>query len=73
MRTMSKPLTSFTKKDKQTAHRLDKICVNKLFRVLSEHLPVLVPPDVSKEFFVWVNTSEEGFEVILEQNNNDGH
>jgi len=55
---MSKPLTSLTKKNKQTDQptpfRWDNLC-EQAFQSIKEALtssPVLVPPDFSKEFFV---------------------
>ena len=33
--------------------------------------PILVPPDLDKEFFLWVDASEDGFGAILEQNGED--
>ena len=34
--------------------------------------PVLVPPDLDKEFFLWVDASKDGFGAIMEQNGEDG-
>ena len=34
--------------------------------------PVLIPPDLNKEFFLWCDACEDGFGVILEQIGEDG-
>ena len=33
---------------------------------------MLVPPDLDKELFLWVDESEDGFGAIMEQNGEDG-
>ena len=75
---ISKPLTSLTQKDKQTGQPTtfswNDLC-ERVFQNIKQALtssPVLMPPNFDKEFFVWVDASEEGFGVIVEQNDDDG-
>ena len=34
--------------------------------------PVLMPPDLSREFFLWTDASARGFGVVLEQKDDGG-
>ena len=40
------------------------------YKEIKRHLvttPLLHPPDMEKEFFMWINVSEKGFGAVLEQ------
>ena len=73
-----RPLTALTRKDKQTGQPVKfewSTQCEKSFQKIKEMLissPVLVPPDLDKEFFLWVDASEDGFGAIMEQNGEDG-
>ena len=70
---ISTPLTALTKKNKQTGQPVTFEWSNKCeesFQKIKSMLsssPLLVPPDLDKEFFLWVDTCEDGFGAILEQ------
>ena len=70
-----RPLTALTRKDKQTGQPVKfewSTQCEKSFQKITEMLissPVLVPPDLDKEFFLWVDASED---AIMEQNGEDG-
>ena len=71
-------LIALTRKDKQTGQPVKfkwSTQCEKSFQKIKEMLissPVLVPPDLDKEFFLWVDASEDGFGAIMEQNGEDG-
>ena len=67
------PLTALTRKNKQTGQPVtfewsDK-CEESFQKIKNMLIsaPLLVPPDLDKEFFLWVDACEDGFGVILEQ------
>ncbi len=73
-----RPLTALTRKDKQTGQPVkfewSTLC-EESFQKIKEMLissPVLVPPDLDKEFFLWVDAGEDRFGTIMEQNGEDG-
>ena len=66
------PLTAFTRKNKQTGQPVtfawsDK-CEESFQHIKSMLIssPLLMPPDLGKEFFLWVDACEDGFGAILE-------
>ena len=64
------PLTTLTKKNKQTGQPVTFEWGKELFQKIKNMLsssPLLVPPDLDKEFFLWVDACEDGFGAILEQ------
>ena len=70
---ISMPLTALTRKNKQTGLPVTLEWSDKCeesFQKIKNMLitaPLLVPPDLDKEFFLWVDACEDGFGVILEQ------
>ena len=78
MGVICRPLTALTKKDKQTGQPVTfewSTQCEESFQKIKEMLissPVLVPPDLDKDFFLWVDACEEGFGAILEQTSEDG-
>ena len=78
MGVICRPLTALTKKDKQTGQPVTFEWSNQCeesFQKIKEMLissPVLVPPDLGTDFFLWVDACEEGFGAILEQTSEDG-
>ena len=67
------PLTALTRKNKQTGQPItfewsDK-CEESFQKIKNMLIsaPLLVPPDLCKEFSLWVDACEDGFGVILEQ------
>ena len=78
MGVICRPLTALTKKDKQTGQPVTfewSTQCEESFQKIKEMLissPVLVPPDLDKDFFLWVDACEEGFGAILEQISEDG-
>ena len=74
---ISMPLTALTRKNKQTGQPVmfewsDK-CEESFQKIKSMLIssPLLIPPDLYKEFFLWVDACEDGFGAILEQVGND--
>ena len=72
------PLTTLTRKDKTTGRTViiewSKDC-EEAFQTLKTMLmtaPVLIPPDLSEEFFLWTDTSAHRFGVVLKQKDNSG-
>ena len=70
---ISMPLTALTRKNKQTGQPVmfewsDK-CEESFQKIKSMLIssPLLIPPDLDKEFFLWVDACEDGFGAILEQ------
>ena len=70
---ISMPLTALTRKNKQTGQPVmfewsDK-CEESFQKIKSMLIssPLLIPPDLGKEFFLWVDACEDGFGAILEQ------
>ena len=70
---MAMPLTALTRKDKTTGKTVkfqwSEDC-EKVFCTLKQKLstaPLLMPPDISKPFYVWSDTSIVGFGAVLEQ------
>ena len=43
-----------------------------LARELLVSVPLLHPPNLDKEFYLWTDASEQGFGVVLEQENEGG-
>ena len=78
MGVICRPLTALTKKDKQTGQPVTfewSTQCEESFQKIKEMLissPVLVPPDLDKDFVLWVDACEEGFGAILEQTSEDG-
>ena len=67
--------TALTRKDKQTGQPAKfewSTQFEELFQKIKEILfssPVLVPSDLDKEFFLWVDACEDGFgAAVLEEN-----
>ena len=70
---MAMPLTALTRKDKTTGKTVkfqwSEDC-EKAFCTLKQKLstaPLLMPPDISKPFYVWSDASIVGFGAVLEQ------
>ena len=78
MGVICRPLTALTRKDKHTGQPVTFEWSTKCeesFQRIKEMLsssPVLIPPDLDKEFFLWCDACEDGFGVILEQIGKDG-
>ena len=75
---VARPLTALTRKDPVSGgtvqFKWSPDC-EKAFRELKEKLvsaPVLRPPDLSKQFFVWTDASLLGFGAVLEQLDEEG-
>ena len=75
---VARPLTALTRKDPVSGgtvqFKWSPDC-EKAFRELKEKLvsaPVLRPPDLSKQFFVWTEASLLGFGAVLEQLDEEG-
>ena len=75
---VARPLTALTRKDPVSGgtvqFKWSPDC-EKAFRELKEKLvsaPVLCPPDLSKQFFVWTDASLLGFGAVLEQLDEEG-
>ena len=74
---ISMPLTALTRKNKQTGQSVmfewsDK-CEESFQKIKSMLIssPLLILPDLDKEFFLWVDACEDGFGAILEQVGDD--
>ena len=68
------PLIALTKKNKQTGQPVtfewDNEYYKESFQKIKNMLrysPVLFPPDLDKQIFLWVDACENGFGAILEQ------
>ena len=78
MAAIARPLTALTRKDKTTGNTVIfewKAECEEAFRMLKTMLitaPVLIPPDLSKEFFLWTDDSARGFGAVLEQKDDSG-
>ena len=70
-------LTALTKMNKQIGKLVTFEWSNKCeesfqkIKNLLSSSPLLVPPDLDKEFFLWVDACEDGFGAILEQTGAD--
>ena len=78
MAAIARPLTALTRKDKTTGNTVifewNAEC-EEAFQTLKTMLmtaPVLIPPDLSKEFFLWTDASARGFGAVLEQKDDTG-
>ena len=78
MAAIARPLTALTRKDKTTGNTVvfewNAEC-EEAFLTLKSMLvtaPVLIPPDLSKEFFLWTDASARGFGAVLEQKDDEG-
>ena len=78
MAMIARPLTALTRKDKTTGRTVifewSQEC-DEAFQTLKTMLmtaPVLIPPDLSKEFFLWTDASARGFGAVLEQRDDSG-
>ena len=78
MAAIARPLTALTRKDKTTGNTVifewNAEC-EEAFQMLKTMLitaPVLIPPDLSKEFFLWTDASARGFGAVLEQKDDSG-
>jgi len=76
--TVARPLTALTRKDPVSGDvvkfQWSRECET-AFRELKDKLvsaPVLCPPDLAKQFFVWTDASLSGFGAVLEQLDDDG-
>ena len=75
---VARPLTALTCKDRVTGGTVQfkwSTDCDKAFRELKEKLvsaPVLRPPDLSRQFFVWTDASLLGFGAVLEQLDEEG-
>jgi len=70
--------TALTRKDKTTRNTVifqwNSEC-EEAFQTLKTMLitaPVLIPPNLSKEFFLWTDASAQGFGAVLEQKDDTG-
>ena len=76
MAAIARLLTAFTRKDKQTGKVVNFEWTSQCeeaFLELKERLttvPLLCHPNLTKPFFLWTDTSEEGFGAVLEQEEN---
>ena len=75
---ITRPLTALTRKDKNTgklvAFSWGEQC-EKAFTQIKQLLtsaPLLHPPDLTKEFYLWTDASSRGFGALLEQEGEDG-
>ena len=78
MAAIVRPLTALTRKDKSTGNTVvfewNTEC-EEAFQTLKTRLvtaPVLAPPDLSREFFLWTDASARGFGAVLEQKDDSG-
>jgi len=75
---IARPLTALTRKDKATGKTVkfvwDSECeaAFEKLKILLVTTPVLRPPDLTKEFFLWTDASTRGFGAVLEQLGEDG-
>ena len=76
---IARPLTALTCRDKKTGGPVVFEWITECeasFRKLKELLitaPLLHPPDLSKEFYLWTDACKLGFGAVLEQEGEDGH
>ena len=68
------PLIALTKKNNQTGQPVTFEWNNKYYKESFQKIknvlcssPVLIPPDLDKEIFLWVDACEDGFGATLEQ------
>ena len=74
MAAISRPLTNLTRKENMHKFTWTTECAA-AFEEIKRRLvttPLLYPPDMEKEFFLWTDTSEKGFGAVLEQENSGG-
>ena len=72
MATVCRPLTTLTRKDRQQFSGSE--CEEAFSKVkeLLVSAPLLHPPKLDKEFYLWTDASEQGFGAVLEQENEGG-
>ena len=75
---IARPLTALTRQDKESKRTVpfvwDDGC-EAAFQKAKELLisaPLLYPPDLTREFFLWTDASGLGFRAVLEQLREDG-
>ena len=73
MATICQPLTALTRKDRQQ-FSWSPDCEEAFVKVkqLLVSAPLLHPPGLGKEFFLWTDASEQGFGAVLEQMSDTG-
>ena len=75
---IARPLTALTRQDKKSKKTLPFVWDDKCeasFQKAKELLitaPLLYPPDLTKDFFLWTDASGLGFGAVLEQLREDG-
>ena len=75
---IARPLTALTRKDKATGRTVifkwseDREEAFQTLKTMLVTAPVLIPPDLFKEFFLWTDASARGFGTILEQRDDSG-
>ena len=78
MAVIARPLIALTRKDKTTGTTVvfewSTECEEGFLMLKSVLVtaPVLMPPDLSKEFFLWTDASARGFGAVLEQKDGNG-
>ena len=71
------PLTALTRRNKQLGQPVtfewSGKCEESFQKIKSMLIssPLLMPPDLDKEFFLWVDACEDGFGAILKQVGDD--
>ena len=75
---IARPLTALTRKDKTTGKFVMfswseecETAFNQIKQLLTS-APILRPPDLAKEFYLWTDASSRGFGALLEQEGDDG-
>ena len=75
---IARPLTALTRQDKESKKTVPFVWNDKCeaaFQKAKELLitaPLLCPPDLTKDFFLWTNASGLGFGAVLKQVKEDG-
>ena len=75
---VSRPLTALTRKDKANGLMVpfgwSEECEFTFIKIkqLLTSAPILRPPDLTKEFYLWTDASSKGFGAVLEQQGDDG-
>ena len=74
MATVSRPLTDLTRKDnKEFAWTQGcEEAFEEIKRLLTT-APLLRPPNLEKEYFLWTDASKKGFGAVLEQEGDEGN